>query len=80
MSKARRALFLQLAGLLLAVALFFVISRFLPVVDLIAGVQQRVMHWGAWSAVCYPLLFALCNVLLLPGGIFSVGGGSVFAV
>jgi uncharacterized membrane protein YdjX (TVP38/TMEM64 family) len=80
MSKARRALFLQLAGLLLAVALFFVISRFLPVVDLIAGVQQRVMHWGAWSAVCYPLLFALCNVLLLPGGILSVGGGFFFGL
>ena len=27
------------------------------------------MRWGVWSAICYPLLYACCNVLLLPGGI-----------
>src|SRR5207249_3852011 len=42
--------------------------------------QQRVMHWGAWSAIFYPLLFALCNVLLLPGGILCVGSGFLFGL
>ena len=38
------------------------------------------MHWGAWSVVGYPLLFALCNVLLLPAGLLSVGGGFFFGL
>jgi uncharacterized membrane protein YdjX (TVP38/TMEM64 family) len=71
---------LQLAGALLAITLLWVASRFLPVVDLVSRLQERVMHWGAWSAVCYPLLFALCNLLLLPGGILSIGGGFFFGL
>jgi hypothetical protein len=38
------------------------------------------MSWGAWGAVCYPLLFAACNILLLPGGILAVGGGFFFGL
>ena len=38
------------------------------------------MHLGAWSAVWYPLLYACCNVLLLPGGVLSVGGGFFFGL
>lgn len=38
------------------------------------------MHLGVWSAVCYPLLYAACNVLLLPGGFLSVGGGFFFGL
>jgi hypothetical protein len=29
---------------------------------------------GRLSAICYPLLYACCNVLLLPGGFLSLGG------
>ena len=71
---------MQIAGALLAITLLLVASRFLPVVDLVSRLQERVMHWGAWSAVCYPLLFALCNLLLLPGGILSIGGGFFFGL
>ncbi len=42
------------------------------------ALQERVMSWGAWAAICYPLLFAACNILLLPGGILAVGGGFFF--
>jgi uncharacterized membrane protein YdjX (TVP38/TMEM64 family) len=80
MSKARRTLYLQLAGVLLVIALLLVASRFLPMVDVVARLQERVMHWGAWTALCYPLLFALCNLLLLPGGILSIGGGFFFGL
>jgi uncharacterized membrane protein YdjX (TVP38/TMEM64 family) len=80
MSRSRRAFHLQLAGLLAAVVLLLVLSRYFPVVALIAAGQQRVMHWGAWSAIAYPLLFALCNVLLLPGGILCVGAGFFFGL
>ncbi len=51
-----------------------------PVIDWLAEIQQHVMHWGAWSAICYPLLYASCNVLLLPGGVLSMGGGFFFGL
>jgi uncharacterized membrane protein YdjX (TVP38/TMEM64 family) len=80
MLRNRRAFYLQVAGFLIAAALIMLLSRFFPIVDLIAAVQQRVMHWGVWSAICYPLLFAVCNLLLLPGGILNIGGGFFFGL
>ena len=65
---------------MIAVALAIVLSRFLPIVSFIEASQQRVMSWGAWGAVCYPLLFAACNILLLPGGILAIGGGFFFGL
>lgn len=80
MVEARRAVYLQLAGFGIAIALFAVISRFFPLVDLVASAQRRVSGLGAWSVICYPLLFAACNVLLLPGGILCVGAGFFFGL
>jgi uncharacterized membrane protein YdjX (TVP38/TMEM64 family) len=80
MVQIRRAIIWQLGGLLVAgIALFF-LSRLFPVVDTLAEVQQHVMRWGAWSAIWYPLLYAACNVLLLPGGVLSVGAGFFFGL
>lgn len=80
MVKIRRAILWQLAGLAVAVSAIFLLSRILPVVDTLADVQQHVMRWGAWSAIWYPLLYACCNVLLLPGGVLSVGAGFFFGL
>ena len=80
MSKVRRAVYIQVGGLVLAAVLFFYASRFVPIADWIAQVQQKVMHLGAWSAIWYPLLYAGCNVLLLPGGLLSIGGGFFFGL
>src|SRR6266480_2811058 len=80
MVKFSRAIYVQLAGLVLAAALILVICRMFPIVDWLAEIQQHVMHLGAWSAICYPLLYASCNVLLLPGGLLSVGGGFFFGL
>jgi uncharacterized membrane protein YdjX (TVP38/TMEM64 family) len=80
MSKVRRAVTFQIGGLILGVAIFIGASRYFPVADFVAQVQQKVMHLGAWSAVWYPLLYACCNVLLLPGGVLSVGGGFFFGL
>ncbi len=38
------------------------------------------MSWGVWAAICYPLLFAACNILLLPGGVLAVGSGFFFGL
>lgn len=80
MSKVQRAFHFQLAILVGTIGLLLLLSRFYPLVDVMAAMQQRVMQWGAWSAVCYPLLFALCNLLLLPGGILCIGSGFFFGL
>src|SRR5213080_5368869 len=80
MSKVSRAICYQVGALVLAIALGIALSRFIPVVNFIEALQQRVMNWGAWAAICYPLLFALCNILLLPGGVLAVGGGFFFGL
>jgi uncharacterized membrane protein YdjX (TVP38/TMEM64 family) len=76
----RRAIILQLGGLLVAGALLFFLSRRFHVVEILADVQQHVMGWGVWSAIWYPVLYACCNVLLLPGGVLSVGAGFFFGL
>src|SRR5467141_4534371 len=80
MFKIRSAIYWQLAGLAVAVELISVLSPFFPDTDFIEALQERVMQWGAWGAICYPLLFAVCNILLLPGGVLAVGGGFFFGL
>jgi uncharacterized membrane protein YdjX (TVP38/TMEM64 family) len=80
MPKVSRAICWQVGVLAIAVVLAIVLSRLFPIVSFIETSQQRVMSWGAWGAVCYPLLFAACNILLLPGGILAVGGGFFFGL
>jgi uncharacterized membrane protein YdjX (TVP38/TMEM64 family) len=80
MVQIRRAIIWQLGGLLVVGVALFILSRLFPVVDILADVQQHVMRWGAWSAIWYPILYACCNVLLLPGGVLSVGAGFFFGL
>lgn len=80
MVQIRRAIIVQLSGLFIVAVTLFFLSRLFPVVDILAAIQQRVMRWGAWSAICYPLLYACCNVLLLPGGVLSIGAGFFFGL
>lgn len=80
MVQIRRAIILQLGGLLVVGTVLFFLSRAFPVVDILADVQQDVMRWGVWSAIWYPVLYACCNVLLLPGGVLSVGAGFFFGL
>jgi len=76
----RRMVFWQAVAVLCAIALAVAFSRFFPLVTFVAAVQERVMNWGAWAAICYPLLFAACNILLLPGGVLAVGSGFFFGL
>src|SRR5262245_636225 len=80
MSKIRRAVYMQVAGLVLFGLGLAVASRFFPIADWLSFVQKEVMSHGAWSAALYPLLYACCNVLLLPGGALSIGGGFFFGL
>jgi uncharacterized membrane protein YdjX (TVP38/TMEM64 family) len=80
MLEARRAVYLQVATLIIVIASFVLLSHFFPIIDFVVALQRRVLGLGAWSAICYALLFAGCNVLLLPGGILCVGGGFFFGL
>ena len=80
MLSVRRVISWQIIAIPCAIALALALSRFFPVVSFVAALQDRVMSWGAWAGVCYPLLFAACNILLLPGGILAVGGGFFFGL
>lgn len=75
MPSVRRVIFWQAAAVVAAIAVAIMLSRFFPVVSFVEGLQERVMSWGAWAAIFYPLLFAACNILLLSGGVLAVGGG-----
>jgi uncharacterized membrane protein YdjX (TVP38/TMEM64 family) len=75
-----RVIFWQAAAVVFAIALAVTLSRFFPLVSFVDAVQGRVMGWGAWAGIFYPLLFAACNILLLPGGILAVGGGFFFGL
>lgn len=76
----KKALWLQAIVAVLILFGALVLWHFFPVAEALGLVQQRVMRWGLWSAIWYPLLYACCNVLLLPGGILSIGGGFFFGL
>jgi uncharacterized membrane protein YdjX (TVP38/TMEM64 family) len=80
MLNVRRVILWQAAAIVCGIALAVALFRFFPVVSFIEALQERVMSWGAWAGICYPLLFAVCNILLLPGGILAVGGGFFFGL
>src|SRR5215472_3117411 len=65
MLSIRRVIFWQATAVVCAIALAVALSRFFPVVNFIEALQTRVMSWGAWAGICYPLLLAACNILLL---------------
>lgn len=80
MFKTRSAAYLQFAAIGGILVSLFVLSRFFPIVDFIAAAQQRMMQWGTSGGLAYPFLFAVCNILLLPGGILCVGAGFFFGL
>jgi uncharacterized membrane protein YdjX (TVP38/TMEM64 family) len=80
MLHTRRPIYLQLAIFATIIIALVLLTRSFPIIDFIVKLQRHVTGLGAWSAICYPLLFAACNVLLLPGGILSVGAGFFFGL
>ena len=80
MSKLKRALFLQLAGLAVGISTIVWASRHYPLLDGIVRLQNTIVTMGLWGAVLYPLLYAACNVLLLPAGVLAIGSGLFFGL
>lgn len=80
MSQLKRALFFQLGGLLLAAGVVTWLGRHYPVMDYVVRLQTAIGAMGWSGAVLYPLLYATCNVLLLPGGVLAIGSGLFFGL
>ena len=80
MTKFSRAIATQLAGLTLFGVVIIGLTRLLPVIEWIGQLQQRIGAMEIWGAALYPLLFAVCNILLLPGGVIAMGGGLLFGL
>jgi uncharacterized membrane protein YdjX (TVP38/TMEM64 family) len=74
------SLIIQGGGLVLALIALFVASTKYPIVDWIGNARESIQHFGFWSGVVYPITYALCNLLLLPGGVLSMGGGFFFGL
>jgi membrane protein DedA with SNARE-associated domain len=77
LNKIKRVVWFQLFASLGAIAIVVALCHVFPVPEILALIQQRVMGWGVWSAICYPILYACCNVLLLPGGVLIALIGNV---
>jgi uncharacterized membrane protein YdjX (TVP38/TMEM64 family) len=71
---------IQGGGLVLALIALFVASTKYPIVEWIGNVRESIQQLGFWSGVIYPITYALCNLLLLPGGVLSMGGGFFFGL
>lgn len=78
--QGRRPLLWKVGGLLLLVLAFALLAREIPLVEQITRLQQKIGAMEVWGAVLYPLLYGLCNVLLLPGGLLAIGSGLFFGL
>src|SRR4030088_3367497 len=73
-------LIIQIGGLALAIVIVFLLSSYYPVLNWIGDVRKHIESLGPWSGIVYPIAYAICNILLLPGGILAVGGGFFFGL
>ena len=80
MSQVKRVLTIQFSGLVLAALFIAWLWHRFPVLDYILRAQQKIGATEFWSGALYPLLYAACNVLLLPGGVLAIGSGLFFGL
>ncbi len=80
MSQVRRAFYFQMLGLAAAAIFVVWLTRTFPVLSWIGAGQRAIADLGPAGAVLYPLLYAACNLLLLPAGVLAVGSGLFFGL
>lgn len=80
MPKLTRSFWFQLCLFLCVIGgLAFLLHHF-PVLKWVLGVQKRIGEMEWYGALLYPLFLAVCNLLLLPAGVLSVGSGLFFGL
>jgi uncharacterized membrane protein YdjX (TVP38/TMEM64 family) len=80
MKSAAKATVLQAVVALLVVGALIYVARSAPFLGAVEETENVVRRWGTLSIVIYPLLVMAATVLLLPGGILSLGGGFFFGL
>ena len=80
MSKTNRAILTHFSVLLFVAVLLLTLARFFPIAERIADLQGSLAKMPAVAPLLHSLLLALCNILLLPGGLLAVGAGLLFGV
>lgn len=76
----RHAILWQIGGLVLGAVALWWLARHFPVVEYITRAQHAIGRMEVWGGVLYPLLIGGCNLLLLPGGVLSIGSGLFFGL
>ena len=80
MKSAAKATVLQAVVALPVVGALIYVARSAPFLGAVEETENVVRRWGTMSIVIYPLLVMAATVLLLPGGILSLGGGFFFGL
>jgi len=71
---------MQIGGLAAVIGGALLLSRSSPLLHYVTRAQQLMAGMGTLGGALYPLLFAACNVLLLPGGVLALGSGLFFGL
>ena len=77
-SKTGKAVALQFVSFGVFLTAVFVLSRFYSINGLLDWLHAHIAEYQPWSTLCYPLVHATCNVLLLPAGVLVIGCGFFF--
>ena len=78
LSKTGKAVAFQFLSLSVVLSTVFVLSRFYSIGRLLDWLHAHVAEYQPWSTICYPLVHASCNLLLLPAGVMVIGSGFLF--
>jgi uncharacterized membrane protein YdjX (TVP38/TMEM64 family) len=79
-TKANRAIVLHVLSVPVMALIIAFAVHWLPVAEYVTRAQRKITELEIWGAVLYPLLFAACNILLLPGGVLAIGAGLFFGL
>ena len=80
MAGFKRAVTLQLVGTLGVLFLLAWLARYFDLIHIIVHMQKKVGQMEIWGGVLYVPLYALCNLLLLPGSVLTLGSGLCFGL
>ncbi len=78
--KPAKAIAFQLVSFAVAALALVVVSRLVPLDLLLPRIDGWIHAHRPWSTLCYPLVHAACNILLLPAGVLVVGSGFLFGL
>ena len=80
LSKTGKAVAFQFVSLGGFLTVVFVLSRFYSINVLLDWLHTHIAEYQPWSTLCYPLVHATCNILLLPAGVLVIGSGFLFGL